>query len=108
MSQRGGKRAGAGRKKGTSRKITRTAEIAEKAAAKGITPLEFILDIMRQPPSESDNPLVQIAHQEMRFEAAKAAAPYVHPKLQPVDGKGSSDLSVRHNLLVEFIGPAKK
>jgi hypothetical protein len=70
---RGGKRANAGRKVGAATRRTR--EIADKAAEGGITPLEFMLQIMR---NEAGEP-------ETRFEAAKAAAPYVHPRLSAVD-----------------------
>lgn len=76
MMARGGKREGAGRKKGTPNKATqeRQAEIA----ASGLTPLDFMLQIMR----DQDRPT------EDRFEAAKAAAPYVHPKLANVEHSG--------------------
>jgi hypothetical protein len=102
----GGKRPGAGRKPGG--RTTRTAELVAKAVAGGITPLDYMLNILRTEPPEDAEPLIKLGMQAARFEAAKAAAPYVHPKLQPVDGSGSSDLSVKHALLVEFIGPAKK
>jgi hypothetical protein len=42
---RGGKRPGSGRKKGSATKRTR--EIADRAAEEGITPLEFMLNVMR-------------------------------------------------------------
>lgn len=65
----GGKRAGAGRPKGARNKasVAREAEIAES----GKTPLEFLLDIMRD----------ESADMEIRMSAAKAAAPFVHPRL---------------------------
>ena len=66
---RGGRRPGAGRKPGSLTRRTR--EIAEQAAGDGITPLEYMLAVMR----DSDEPA------ERRDEMAKAAAPYVHPKL---------------------------
>src|SRR5205823_12827855 len=66
---RGGHRENAGRKRGTPNKATaaRQAEVA----ASGITPLDYMLKVLRD---ENADP-----HQ--RFEAAKSAAPYVHPKL---------------------------
>lgn len=79
----GGKRPGSGRKKGVPNKVTlkREAEIA----ASGLTPLDFMLQTMR----DEDNEFT------VRLDAAKAAAPFVHPKLQPVDGKtGSAELHV--------------
>ena len=65
----GGRREGAGRPKGSRNKasVAREAEIAES----GKTPLEFLLDIMRD----------ESADMEMRMSAAKAAAPFVHPRL---------------------------
>jgi hypothetical protein len=70
----GGARKGAGRKPGAITRATR--EIAEKAL-EGLTPLDFMLSIMRDEANETGQ----------RFEAAKAAAPYVHAKLANVDAK---------------------
>jgi hypothetical protein len=69
MSANGGVRPGAGRPKGARNKATakREAEIS----ASGLTPLDYMLGLLRD---ASNDPLT-------RFEAAKAAAPYVHPKL---------------------------
>jgi hypothetical protein len=50
----------------------------EVAQAGGITPLDYMLGLLRD---ESLPP-------DMRFEAAKAAAPYVHPKLATTEHKG--------------------
>lgn len=81
---RGGKRQGAGRKAGGASKRTR--EVADKAADEGITPLEYMLQIMRNDEVPKDaEPAQVIALQAMRFEAAKAAAPYMHPKLSAVE-----------------------
>lgn len=73
---RGGRRPGAGRPKGAANKRTR--EIADKAAGEGLTPLEYMLQILR----DETNSV------ESRFEAAKAAAPYVHPRLSSVEASG--------------------
>ncbi|HET9159667.1 MAG TPA: hypothetical protein VFN88_03575 [Caulobacteraceae bacterium] len=72
---RGGARPGAGRKPGAASKKTR--EIADKAAAEGLTPLEYMLGILR----DEQQPVA------MRFEAAKHAAPFVHPKLSSIEAK---------------------
>jgi hypothetical protein len=64
----GGKRTGAGRKPGSA--TTRTREIAN-AVAEGLTPLEYLTSIYRDP----------MADEAKRIDAAKAAAPYVHAKL---------------------------
>lgn len=82
MASRGGKRPGAGRKAGTPNKATqkRQAEVA----ASGLTPLEYMLGLLRD---ESRDFLT-------RFEAAKAAAPYVHPKLASTELKGDEERPV--------------
>jgi hypothetical protein len=82
---RGGARKGAGRPAGSATKRTR--EIAERAMAEGVTPLEYMLTLMRQE-SDHEDPKVQVAREAMRFEAAKAAAPYVHPRLAAVEHTG--------------------
>lgn len=79
---RGGRRQGAGRPIGAATRKTR--EIADRAADDGITPLEYMLQIMREP-SDHEDEKVQIAREAMRFEAAKAAAPYMHPRLSAVE-----------------------
>lgn len=84
---RGGARAGAGRPKGAATKRTR--DIADKAASEGLTPLEFMLQILRDEDQETG----------ARFEAAKAAAPYVHPRLANVD----ANLSGEVGLTVEIV-----
>jgi hypothetical protein len=98
---RGGRRSGAGRKPGSATKKTR--EIAEKAMEQGITPLEFMLNIMRAEAPETEDPRLMLDAMAMRFEAAKAAAPYMHPRLAavehsgpnggPIEGKTTLDVS---------------
>lgn len=68
----GGPRKGAGRPKGAASAKTR--EIANKASQEGITPLEYMLSILRD----------ETADQAMRFQAAEKAAPYIHPRLSAV------------------------
>ncbi|HEX7644842.1 MAG TPA: hypothetical protein VF472_21790 [Burkholderiaceae bacterium] len=91
---KGGARPGAGRKKGAPNK--KTAETQKRVAESGLTPLDFMLQIMRQPdieplPPEAESAEIvshlakRLQHDELRFEAAKAAAPYVHPKLASVE-----------------------
>jgi hypothetical protein len=76
-----------GRKKGTPNKAT--AEVAKAVADSGMTPLQFMLDVMRgTPPPDADAAAI-IAFTTLRFEAAKAAAPYVHPKLSSIEHSGS-------------------
>jgi hypothetical protein len=81
---KGGARPGAGRKPGSANRRTR--EIADRAAAEGITPLELMLGIMRQGTPQDADAATQLAYASLRFEAAKAAAPYIHPRLAQRDG----------------------
>lgn len=74
----GGARPGAGRKKSGANKLTQAA--VAKAQAGGLMPLDYLLEVMRDIGEETVK----------RIDAAKAAAPYVHPKLQPVDRDGST------------------
>lgn len=55
--------------------------------AEGVTPLEFMLQVMRSP-SDHEDAKVQVAREAMRFEAAKAAAPYIHPRLAAIEHTG--------------------
>lgn len=101
---RGGKRPGAGRKAGSATKKTR--EIADKAAAEGITPLEFMLQIMRtEPDADIEDGRVLQSLLELRFEAAKAAAPYMHPKLASVEhtGPGGGPMKTDNHWTVEVV-----
>lgn len=99
----GGARKGSGRKAGSATKKTR--EIADKAAAEGITPLEYMLQIMRDESIASPDARVMLDHRAMRFEAAKAAAPYIHPRLAAVEHSGPDGGPVDMNWTVEFVKP---
>lgn len=71
-----------GRVKGVKNKRTSAAaKKAEKIAASGLTPLEYMLQVLRD--KNQDDPI--------RMDAAKAAAPYIHPKLAQVVHKGDDD-----------------
>lgn len=79
---RGGKRENAGRRKGTVSERTRARiEIAEKALASGLTPLDYMLGILRDETNDAKD----------RFAAAKEAAPYMHPRLAAVEHSGNQD-----------------
>lgn len=75
---RGGKRQGAGRKRGSATRKTR--EIADKAAEEGVTPLEVMLDAMRE--------LYERGEKVAASSLAKDAAPYCHPKLAAIEHTG--------------------
>lgn len=70
---RGGARPGAGRKQNTPNRVTQ--ELQAKVASEGMTPLDYLLAVMR------DTGADDLA----RRDCAKAAAQYVHPKLASVD-----------------------
>jgi hypothetical protein len=86
----GGKRPGAGRPKGS--KNTRTAELARKAVEGGITPLEYMLKIMR----DDEAPWAR------RDDMAKAAGPYLHPKLSSTEVKVPQ--TIVHEIRVTLVG----
>lgn len=79
---KGGAREGAGRKPGVPNR--KTAELQAAVLASGISPLEYMLSVMRDP--GQDYPI--------RLDAAKSAAPYIHPKLAAIEhtGKDGKDL----------------
>lgn len=69
---RGGKRAGAGRPKGSVGIKTKIRQEMVKAANDGeLMPLQFMLQALR----DESNPF------DVRYKAAVDAAPYLHPKL---------------------------
>ena len=71
-----------GRQKGTPNKAT--TKQAEEIRKSGLTPLQYLMRIVRNPKKD----------EAVRIEAAKAAAPYVHPRLQAVEHSG--DLTIKH------------
>jgi hypothetical protein len=85
---RGGSRPGAGRKKGLPNR--KTAEAQAQAEEGGVTPLEFLLNTMRDDGLE----------RRERLAAAVAAAPYVHAKLSAVALTG--DINVAHRGFIEL------
>ncbi len=67
------KKGQGGRKRGSKNKTTIAREHAAKEGPnKSLTPLQHMLKIMRDPKQP----------QEVRMEMAKAAAPYMHSRLQ--------------------------
>jgi len=75
----GGYRKGAGRKPGS--KTKKRAEEAIKAAEEGITPLAYMLNVLR---NEAETP-------ERRSWAAEKAAPYMHPRLNATTMTGPNN-----------------
>jgi hypothetical protein len=82
---RGGKRQGAGRPSGAPNK--KTAALQKAVAEQGITPLDYLLSVLRDEGQDKAS----------RVEAAKAAAPYVHPRLTAVDASIKSEVSQTHS-----------
>jgi hypothetical protein len=78
---RGGKRVGAGRTPGSPNKASRARE--ERIAAEGVTPLDYMIAVMRDDKQPT----------ERRDEMAKAAAPYVHPRLASVESKNETTVN---------------
>lgn len=70
----------------------------------GITPLEYMLQVMRAEPSDAldDRELAMAVN--LRFEAAKAAAPYIHPRLAAVEHSGPDGASLTPPVLNVVIG----
>ena len=64
-----------GRQKGIANKRTR--DIADAAMAQGLTPLEYMLAVLRD----------ETVEPERRDEMANAAAPYLHPRLAAIEAK---------------------
>lgn len=81
---RGGKREGAGRRKGSVTKATAIRqELIARAAAEGISPLEVMMTAMREAWAAGD--------QKLAFERATACAPYMHPRLAATTHSGDTD-----------------
>lgn len=82
----GSPRPNAGRPKGA---VNRKTEEAIKAAkATGVTPLEYLLSIMRDTDAERSE----------RIDCAKAAAPYIHAKLSNIEATISGHMSYEDRL----------
>jgi hypothetical protein len=71
-----------GRTKGVPNKAS--AKKVAEIAASGMTPLDYLLKVMRDEAREDDE----------RRDAAKAAAPYIHPKLSSVEANITGKLTI--------------
>lgn len=80
MPSIGGARPGAGRKPGTPNR--KTVEVLEGALADGVTPVEYMLGVMRD----------EAADPADRKWAAEKAAPFVHPRPAPLQRTIEVDL----------------
>lgn len=89
----GGKRAGAGRKKGVPNK--RTQAIQDAVMASGASPLDIMLGAARAVWTEATKgERIDLDKAAAAASIAKDAAPYVHPKLASIEhtGKDGKDL----------------
>jgi len=86
---RGGARPGSGRKKNSPNK--RTKAIAEKAAEQGITPLEVMVQAMREVYDKDGAPAA--------VPFAKECAPYMHPKISNIELTGKNGGPVEYSNL---------
>lgn len=92
---KGGKREGAGRKPGVkSQKTVQREALAASALAQGITPLEVMLEAMRE--------AHQAGQKREAASIAKDAAPYVHPRLSNVDMNAKVEGGIKVSLVNEF------
>jgi hypothetical protein len=94
MSNRGGARPGAGRKKGSLNRAT--AEARAAAAKTGEMPLDYMLRVMRDPKASNTR----------RDEMARTAAPYLHPKLVATPFVPPSMVSDDNRIEVVFVDPS--
>jgi hypothetical protein len=83
---RGGRREGAGRPAGSRDK--RIYEKEAEVAASGITPLDYLLSLVRNPDKD----------EALRTDAAKAAAPYCHARLVSTQNTHSVQMTVEEVL----------
>lgn len=92
---RGGKRIGAGRPKGIPNK--RTLQFRKDVEESGLTPLEFMLGIMRDP----------VQPQKIRSDMAVAAAPYIHPRISAVELSGRDGKPIRQQIMALIVDGTK-
>lgn len=92
---RGGAREGAGRHKGAASRFND--EARAKAAEGGIMPLDYLLSLLRDTGQD----------QEVRVDVAKAAAPYLHARLNAVQVGGDQEnpLEMIHKVVREIVDP---
>lgn len=87
---KGGMRANAGRPAGTPNRAT--AERQRQIQESGLAPLDYLLQVMRD----------EHADRLTRLDAAKAAAPYVHPRLAAIQHLGPMSLPTHEDRLLEL------
>lgn len=91
MDGHGGKRSGAGRKKGSRNKLQEALVLA--AAEEGELPLPFFLKIMRDPAMPAS----------MRFAAGELAMPFCHARLQSTELKGPNNSALMPSIVFHTV-----
>src|SRR5262245_53645466 len=86
-----GRKTGGGSRKGKANRATAARQAL--IAAGGETPLDYLIGVMRDEGND----------QATRLEAAKAAAPYVHPKLATMTFRGDEDAPLRAVSRIELV-----
>ncbi len=104
---------GAGRK--TSALTIRTRAMAEQIIASGITPLEYMIALMRAPKPErlknetlADYECRLLGWRTQGFEAAKASAPYLHPRLAAVEHAAKDGDATPRCIEIRFVKPPER
>lgn len=112
-SIKGGRRVGAGRKKGVPNKLTAT--LRAKLAETGMTPLEVMYRAMSELCEKADRMKLRkhgnvdamvmdyLDLLERAAEIASKLAPYLHPKLQSIEHKGEGGGPIQQRVVVEFV-----
>lgn len=80
-----------GRAKGTPNK--KTAEVQKAVEESGLTPLQYMLQVMRDVGQD----------EQRRLAAAQAAAPYVHAKLSSIEMTGANGGPVETVTRIELV-----
>lgn len=88
---KGGRREGAGRKKGSKNK--KTIDLLASVAKQGVTPLQFMLAIMNNPKKSP----------ALRADMAKAAAPYVHARLGAIEHTGKNGKPIEYKVTARIV-----
>lgn len=83
MSEQPPKKRGRGRPPGSTNKVSR--QIVEELKAQGREPLEFLIKVMMNEHEPEEDPY----DIKTRVDAAKAAAPFCHAKLQSIEVKAA-------------------
>lgn len=87
---RGGSRANAGRPAGSINRAS--AERQRRVLESGLTPLDYLLQIVRDKSQDTAR----------RLDAAKASAPYVHPRLSAIHYTGDFEVQTHEERLAEL------